>query len=114
MSDTTFSVDPAKIDARVAAHEAEATIHERVAEELITLADEKRREAQRLRNQNAALLATARQHGYPEAEDARCGDLTPSPRGPLRCILPAGHEVDPLSLHQIDLDRGPELKGSQP
>jgi len=36
--------------------------------------------------------------------DDRCEDRTKSPRGVLRCILPYGHDVDPLSMHQIDFD----------
>lgn len=34
----------------------------------------------------------------------RCPDLTQSPRGWFRCVLPAGHDRDPLSLHTIDVN----------
>jgi hypothetical protein len=32
----------------------------------------------------------------------RCTDFTKSGRGWLRCNLPAGHDTDPLSKHQVD------------
>lgn len=70
MIEPDFKVDPAKIDARLAEQEAEAVVLERVAESLETLADDKRREASRLRGQNLALLETARKHGYPESPDS--------------------------------------------
>lgn len=38
----------------------------------------------------------------PDPTPSRCANLTRYPRGWLRCVLPAGHDVDPLSLHQID------------
>lgn len=71
MSAAEFRVDPAKIDARLAEYEAEATILDRMADLLDETADEKRREASRLRAQNSALLETARKHGYPESHDDR-------------------------------------------
>lgn len=36
--------------------------------------------------------------------DSQCQDVTQSPRGEIRCILPAGHDEDPLSLHTIDFE----------
>lgn len=47
------------------------------------------------------------------ANDAQCPDLTSSPRGSLRCVLLAGHESDPLSLHHVDPSRSPETHGAQ-
>jgi hypothetical protein len=70
MLDPSFKVDPAKIDAAIAEREAEAVTLEIVAESLETLADDKRREASRLRGQNVALLKTAREHGYPGSPDS--------------------------------------------
>lgn len=61
-----FVVDPAKIDARLAEYEALAQREDEIAEALEGLADDKRREASRLRGQNAALLETALKYGYPE------------------------------------------------
>ena len=70
MTDPDFKVDPAKIDARLAQHEAEEATLDRVAESLEMLADDKRREASRLRGQNIALLKTARKHGYPASPNS--------------------------------------------
>ncbi len=64
-----FKVDPAKIDARIAEYEARAALEESIADALEDLADDKRREASRLRGQNAALLETARQYGYPASAE---------------------------------------------
>lgn len=69
MAEQVHVVDPAKIDARLASHEAEAVTLERIAEALEEHADEHRREAARLRNQNAALLAAAKKYGYPKEQE---------------------------------------------
>ncbi|WP_159600019.1 hypothetical protein [Agromyces humi] len=105
---TDFRVDPAKIDARVAAYEALAVREDEIAEALESLADDKRRKASRLREQNAALLETARKYGYPGADEAErrrayqagewCGECRFGVvENPPCCTLPETHvpeEVD--------------------
>lgn len=59
-----FSFDPVKVEALIAEREAEALTLDRVVESLEGLAKSMRRGATRLRLQNAALLRTAKRHGY--------------------------------------------------
>lgn len=41
----------------------------------------------------------------------RCPDLTQSPKGFLQCVLDAGHDENPLSMHHIDI-AGPVAIGT--
>lgn len=43
----------------------------------------------------------------------RCQDFTRKPRGWFQCVLPKGHDTDPLSLHQIDVT-GPSIVDGDP